>query len=107
MFTIAGKKGGIIWDVENNCRLAHFKDGVFQTEDKAVAKKLKALGYEVEGDLADDEAKIKPLDKMSEKALRAYAAEKGIDLGDATKKPEILAAITAAESSDESKTADE
>lgn len=34
-----------------------------------------------------------PLDKMKLDELKAYAAEKGIDLGEATKKDEILAAI--------------
>lgn len=34
-----------------------------------------------------------PLDKMKIEDLKAYAAEKGIDLGEATKKDEILAAI--------------
>lgn len=35
----------------------------------------------------------KPLDKMTVDELKQYAADNGIDLGDATKKADILAAI--------------
>ncbi|PSK96694.1 hypothetical protein CLV30_12576 [Haloactinopolyspora alba] len=38
----------------------------------------------------------KPLDKLKVPELRAYAADQGIDLGDASKKADILAAIEAA-----------
>lgn len=40
-----------------------------------------------------EEAAANPIDKMTVEELKAYAAEKGIDLGDATKKADIRAAI--------------
>jgi hypothetical protein len=49
MYKVTGKKGGIVWDTDNNHPLARFRDGLYQTEDIKTAQKLKALGYEVEG----------------------------------------------------------
>jgi hypothetical protein len=46
--------------------------------------------------VAEDELEDKPLEKQSVAELKAYAEQHGIDLGEATKKPEILAAILAA-----------
>ncbi|OAB46549.1 hypothetical protein [Paenibacillus antarcticus] len=43
-----------------------------------------------------EESQEKPLDKMSVAELKENAAENEIDLGDATKKPEIIALILAA-----------
>lgn len=43
------------------------------------------------------EAPSKPIDEMTIEELKAYAAEHSIDLGDATLKADILAAIKAAE----------
>lgn len=48
MFKVTGKKSGIVWDKEENKALAKFQKGVFETEDKKAAVKLKALGYQVE-----------------------------------------------------------
>lgn len=42
----------------------------------------------------------KPIDKMTVDELKTYAAEHGIDLGDATKKNDILAKIEAAQDED-------
>jgi len=47
--------------------------------------------------VAEDEPEDKPLEKQSVAELKAYAELKGIDLGEATKKPEILAVILAAQ----------
>lgn len=35
----------IVWDKDNNCELAIFENGVFQTEDKRTAEILRAKGY--------------------------------------------------------------
>lgn len=40
----------IIWDAGTNSPLCEFKKGVFRTNDKALADKLEALGYEVSGE---------------------------------------------------------
>jgi len=45
----------------------------------------------------DDGPQDKPLAKQSLAELQAYAAENDIDLGDAVKKADVLAAIKAAE----------
>lgn len=38
----------MIWDAEKGQPLLKFEGGCFQTEDEAIVKKAKALGYEVE-----------------------------------------------------------
>lgn len=49
-------------------------------------------------DPTDEESKEKdPFDSMKVEELKEYAAENGIDLGDATKKADIIAVIKAAE----------
>lgn len=50
------------------------------------------MGYKVEG-----EADVKTPDKMNLDELKAYAAENNIDLGEATKKADILKVIQEAE----------
>lgn len=82
------KTPNILWDGSNNRPLCKFVKGVFETNDEALASKLKDLGYVVEG-----EADAKPLDKMKVDELKAYAAEHKIDLGDATNKADILKTI--------------
>ena len=62
------------------------------TGQKAVAEKLKGMGYEVTG-----EADAKPIEDMKVDELKAYAAENNIDLGEATKKADILKIIQEAE----------
>lgn len=38
--------GGVVWDKDANKPLAEFdSNGLFETEDEAVASKLKAMGY--------------------------------------------------------------
>jgi len=55
------------------------------------AKVEAGLWVEVEPDTGP-----KPLEKQTAAELKAYAAEHDIDLGDATKKADVLAAIQAA-----------
>ena len=50
------------------------------------------MGHSVEGNVD-----AKPIDKMVVDELKAYAAEHNIDLGEATKKTEILKVIRDAE----------
>lgn len=82
------KTPNIIWDSANNCPLCRFVNGAFETNDKAIASKLAALGHTVEG-----EADEKPLDKMKVNELKAYAAEHNIELLEGAQKNEILKAI--------------
>lgn len=93
MFKVTGMKSGVVWDAETNKPLIGFKGGTAETEDQAVAEKLKGLGYAVEGDFKEPD----PMAAMTVKDLIAYAEEKKIDLGDKTKKADILAVIKAAE----------
>lgn len=78
----------VIWDSVNKTPLCKFVSGVFETNDKKVADKLKAMGHTVTG-----EADAKPFDEMKIEELKAYAAEHNIELGDATKKADILKII--------------
>lgn len=86
------KTPNILWDASNNRPLCRFVKGVFETNDEALASKLKDLGHTVEG-----EADAKPLDKMKVDELKAYAAEHNIDLGGAANKTDILKTIQEAE----------
>ena len=86
------KTPNILWDASNNRPLCRFVKGVFETNDEALASKLKDLGHTVEG-----EADAKPLDEMKVDELKIYAVEHNIDLGDAANKADILKAIQEAE----------
>jgi len=94
MFTVKkkAKTPNMVWDAANNRPLCKFVKGVFETNDEAVAEKLKGMGYEVTG-----EADAKPIEDMKVDELKAYAAENNIDLGEATKKVDILKIIQEAE----------
>lgn len=94
MFTVKkkAKTPNMVWDAANNHPLCKFVKGVFETNDEAVAEKLKGMGYEVTG-----EADAKPIEDMKVDELKAYAAENNIDLGEATKKADILKIIQEAE----------
>lgn len=94
MFTVKkkAKTPNMVWDSANNRPLCKFVKGVFETNDEAVAEKLKGIGYEVTG-----EADAKPIEDMKVDELKAYAAENNIDLGEATKKADILKIIQEAE----------
>ena len=91
MYTITGKKAGIVWDTEHNKPLIKFVDGKAETADVTVAEKLRALGYAVEGGFTPS------LLDMTVAELKAYASKKNIDLGEATKKKEIITKIQEAE----------
>ena len=86
------KTPNIIWDASSNRPLCRFVKGVFETNDEALASKLKDLGHTVEG-----EADAKPIDEMKVDELKAYAAEHNIDLGEAKNKADILKTIQEAE----------
>lgn len=96
MFTVKkkAKTPNMVWDAANNRPLCKFVKGVFETNDEAVAEKLKGMGYEVTGEA---DAVEKSIDKMNLDELKAYAAENNIDLGEATKKADILKIIQEAE----------
>ena len=82
------KTPNILWDASNNLPLCRFVKGVFETNDEALASKLKDLGHTIEGE-ADEE----PLDEMKADELKAYAAEHNIDLSGAKSKVDILKVI--------------
>lgn len=51
MFTVTkkSKTPNTVWDASGNRPLCKFVKGVFETNDKAVADKLKAMGHTVTG----------------------------------------------------------
>ena len=69
-----------------------FVNGVGETSDEKAIGQLKRLGYTVEDEPSDED----PLAKLTVDELKAHAAEAGIDLGDASKKADIKAAIETA-----------
>lgn len=91
MYKVFGFKNTIVWDAETDSPLIRFTDGVAETDDTNVANKLKNLGYKVEG-----ESEKIDLSEMSVKELKAYANDKGIDIGDAMKKIDIITMIQTA-----------
>ncbi len=92
MFAITGKQEfGAVW--KNGKCLAVFQKGVAVTDDPAVADILRADGFSVTGEAPA----LDSLDKMKVDELRDYAKEKGVDLGEAAKKADILSLIQAAE----------
>ena len=96
MYKISGKqKFGAVW-TNGEC-LAIFNKGVAYTNDTAKADILRAKCYTVEGEPDQVEGQTDPMKKMTVDELKEYAAQNGIDLGEATKKADILAAIQAAE----------
>ena len=71
-----------------------FKRGIGETDNLELAQKLAAKGITVE-DLPEsgEKKKAKSLEKMNLEELKAYAAEKEIDLAGLTVKADILARI--------------
>jgi hypothetical protein len=67
-----------------------FTNGVGETEDSRLIEWFKERGYVVEEQDRD-------IENLTVKELRAYAEEKGIDLGEAKVKADIIAAIARAE----------
>lgn len=89
---IKGEKDLIVWDKETGKQLGKFNsEGLLDTEDADVIEKFSALGYVCEV-VEDDHNTFK---SMKVEELKEYAIANGIDLGDSTKKPEILAVILA------------
>ena len=76
-----------------------------EVSKKEVSDALAASGYfsfvESEVNADNDKGGDKPLEKMTEKELDAYAAENGIDLSGASKKADKLAAIQQALAEDD------
>lgn len=65
-----------------------------ETDSKGVADVLAASGYfSIVSEPEPPKTEEKPLEKMSEKELEAYAAENGIDISGLSKKADKLAAI--------------
>lgn len=81
-----------------------FVNGVGETDDSAALVSFRRHGYSIEDPETEDEQEgeqggdANPLADLKLDELKAYADEHGIDLGDATKKDDIKAAIEAATS---------
>lgn len=79
-----------------------FTDGVAEVDslDDAAREVLAAHGFTVDGANKAPQAEIpgdKPLEQWTKAQLKAYAAARGIDLGEAKKNEEIVAVIKAAD----------
>jgi hypothetical protein len=74
-----------------------FINGIGETSDPHLLEWFREHGYTVE-----DEPLVepKPLEKMTVAELKEYAEQHGINLGDSTKKDDILAVILAAKGGD-------
>ena len=70
-------------------------------EVKEISAVSKDALRKVERVVEDDDATGTDLEALTVPKLKAYAAEKQIDLGDASSKADILAAIKAAEGAEE------
>lgn len=70
----------------------HFAYGKAEVNEGWVLDWYREHGYKV----TPKDGEPKSLDKMNLNELKAYAEENGIDLGEATKKDDILAVIKAA-----------
>lgn len=84
-----------------------FVDGVSETNDTWLIRWFKEHGYKVEADAAEENLPVPEPEETEEtedggdvnsltvNELKAYAVEKGIDLGKAKTKADIIAAIQA------------
>lgn len=95
MYTITGKKGGMIWDAAHNRPLIRFDKGEAHTEDVETARKLLAMGYAVSPELPDVQspAEDAPSETWTVKQLREYAEHHAIDVESGATKAELLAAL--------------
>lgn len=78
-----------------------FKDGKGETDNAGALAYFRRHGYGVAGSDPVEPEGHSPADSLNDLSvpkLREYAKDKGIALGDATRKPDILAAIEKAES---------
>ena len=69
----------------------HFAYGKAEVREGWVLDWYREHGYKV----TEKEPVVKTIDDMTVQELKAYAEENGIDLGDASKKEDILAVIKA------------
>lgn len=74
-----------------------FVNGVGETSDPHLLQWFRERGYTVEDEPKDDS---KPFEKMTVAELKEYAEQHGIDLGDASKKEDILSVILATKGGD-------
>ncbi|KAB1647476.1 hypothetical protein F8O06_02750 [Pseudoclavibacter sp. CFCC 14310] len=76
-----------------------FENGIGETDSLAALAYFRRQGYTVVQDEAEEPALPEgdPSDKWTVGQLTAYAAAHGVDLGDAKKKDELLAALVPAE----------
>ena len=89
MFTIKSKaKNGGIW---SKGKLLKFTKGILETDDAVLAESCRKRGYTVTG-----EASFK-FDGMTADQLKTYAAEKKIDIGNASSEKGIIKKIEEAE----------
>ena len=85
MFVITHKaKNGLIWDGKKAVK-------EIRTEDAALVEKFKAQGCKAE------EVSANPLSGLTVPQLKEYAKEKGIELGAATTKNDIISVISETE----------
>lgn len=94
---IASKRDGFRRaGVEHSSTPTLYTDEHF-TKEQLAALKAEPMLIVQEVEDEPEGVKEKTLDKMTVPELKAYAAEHQIDLGDATKREDILAAIATAE----------
>jgi hypothetical protein len=76
-----------------------FENGIGRTDSPTALAYFHRHGYTVVQDEAEEPAfpEGEPTDKWTVGQLTAYAATHGVDLGDAKKKDELLAALVPAE----------
>lgn len=82
-------------------RLRHKAHGVIANVDDETGERLLGGPWE-RADAESDDVEYPegaPEEEWTVKQLKAYAADRSIDLGDATKKADMVAAIAAAEES--------
>lgn len=88
MRVFSTKQSEIVWDGEHNQALCSFSQGVFETDDKELVKKLVALGYqcdcevELEDDKTQDdevmqENEVIPEDTTQKKSATKKNVKKG------------------------------
>ena len=76
-----------------------FTQGVGECADPHLIEWFRKKGYTIEDEQPGGESIN--IDGMTVKELKAYAAEKGIELGEAKTKADLIAAIEAAEPNNE------
>lgn len=69
---VYGIANEIIWDGKHNRELTRFKNGMLETSDAALVRTLKAAGYKVEGDIAEENEGVgnAPAPSVKRKSVR-------------------------------------